>query len=50
MIDALLKAGLANTTDGAVLYDDTFKRVTVRCAKGAVLELRWDIARTFGYL
>ena len=33
MIDALLKAGLANATDVAVSYDDTSKRVTVRCAK-----------------
>ena len=30
-------------------YDDTSKRVTVRCAKGTVLELRGDIARMFGY-
>ena len=44
MIDALLKAGLANVTD------DTCKRVTTRCAKGTVLELRGYIARMFGYL
>ena len=50
VIDALLKAGLANATDIVVLYDDTCKRVTVRCAKGTVLELRGDIARMFGYL
>ena len=31
--DALLKAGLANTTDVVVSYDDTSKRVIVRCAK-----------------
>ena len=31
-------------------YDDTYKRVTVRCVKGTVLELRGDIARMFGYL
>ena len=31
-------------------YDDTSKRVTVRCAKGAVLELRGDIAKMFGFL
>ena len=49
MIDALLKAGLPNATDGVMLYD-TPKRVTVRCAKGTILELRWDNARTFGYL
>ena len=47
---ALLKTGLSNTTDVVVSYDDTSKRVTVRCAKGTVLELRGDIARMFGYL
>ena len=31
-------------------YDNTSKRVTVRCAKGTILELREDIARMFGYL
>ena len=50
MIDALRKAGLANLSDVVVTYDDTTKRVTVRCAKGAVLELRVDIARMFGFL
>ena len=40
VIDALLKAGLANTTDVVVTCDDTSKRVTVRCAKGTALELR----------
>ena len=50
MIDALHKAGLANMTDVAVTYDDSSKRVTVRCAKGVVLELRGDIARMFGFL
>ena len=49
MINELLKAGLANTTD-VVSNDDTSKRVTVRCAEGKVLELRGDIARMFGYL
>ena len=49
VIDALRKAGLANMTD-VVTYDDTSKRVTVRCAKGAILELRGDIARMFGFL
>ena len=29
--------------------DDTSKRVTIKCAKGAVLELRGDIARMFGF-
>ena len=50
VIDALLKAELANTTDVVVSYDDTSKRVTVRCAKDTVLELKGDIARMFGYL
>ena len=50
VIDALLKAGLANVTDVVVSYDDNSKRVAVRCAKGTVLELRGDIARMFGYL
>ena len=50
VIDALLKAGLANTTDVVVSYDDTSKRVTVRCAKGTILESRGDISRMFGYL
>ena len=49
VIDALLKAGLANATDVVVSYDDTSKRVTVRSAKGTVLELRGNIARMFGY-
>ena len=48
VIDAFLKAGLANATDVVVSY--TSKRVTVRCAKGTILELRRDIARMFGYL
>ena len=50
VIDALLKAGLANATDVVVPYDDTSKRFTVRCAKGTILELRGDIPRMFGYL
>ena len=50
VIDALLKAGLANATDVVVSYNDTSKRVTVRCAKDTVLKLRGDIARMFGYL
>ena len=50
VIDALRKAGVANTTDVVVSYDDTCKRVTVRRAKGTVLELREDIARMFGFL
>ena len=50
VIDALLKAGLANATDVVVSYDDSCKRVTVRGGKGTVLELRGDIARMFGHL
>ena len=50
VIDALLKAGLANASDVVVSHDDTSKRVTVRCVKGTVLELRGDIAKMFGYL
>ena len=50
VIDALRKAGLANLTDAVVTYDVTSKRVIVRCAKGAVLELRGDIARMFSIL
>ena len=45
VIDELRKAGRANLTDVVVTYDDTSKRVTVRCTKDAVLELRRDIAR-----
>ena len=33
VINALLKAGLTNTTDVVVSYDDTSKRVTVRCTR-----------------
>ena len=47
VIDELLKAGLANTTDVVVTYDDTSKRVTVRCTR---IKLKRDIARMFGYL
>ena len=49
VIDTLFKAGLADLTDVVVTYDDTSKRVTVKCAKGAVLKLRGDIARMFGF-
>ena len=49
VIDALRKAGLTNLTDVVVTYDDTSERVTVKCVKGAVLELRGDIARMFGF-
>ena len=50
VIDALHKTELANLTDVVVTYDDTSKRVTVKCVKGAVLELRGDIARMFCFL
>ena len=50
LIDALHQAGQANATDVVVSYDDTSKRVNVRCVKCTVLELRGDIARIFGYL
>ena len=50
VIAALRNAGLANLTDVVVTYDDTSKRVTVRCAKGPVLKLRGDIARMFAFL
>ena len=50
MIDALRKAGLANLTDVVVALDDTSTRVTVKCVKFAILELRGDIARMFGFL
>ena len=39
VIDTLCKAVLANLTDVIVTYDDTSKKVTVKCVKGAILEL-----------
>ena len=50
MIDALYKAGLANVTDVVLSYDDTSKRVTVKCGRRVVVKLRGDIARMFGFL
>ena len=50
VIDALYKAGLANLSDVVVSYDDTSKKVTVKCRKCAVVKLRGDIARMFGFL
>ena len=50
LIDALYKAGLANLTDVVLSYDDTSERVTVKCAKRAVVKLRGDMARMFGFL
>ena len=50
VIDALYKAGLSNLTDVVLSYDDTSKRVTVKCGRRAVVKLRGDIARMFGFL
>ena len=50
VIDALYKAGLANLTDVVLSYDDTSKRVTVKCGKHVVVKLQGDIARMFGFL
>ena len=50
VIDPLYKAGLANLTDVVLSFDDTSKRVTVKCGKRAVVKLRGAIARMFGFL
>ena len=50
VIDALYKAGLSNLTDVVLSYDDTSKRVTVKCGRRVVVKLRGDIARMFGFL
>ena len=50
VINALHKAGLANLTDVVLSYDDTSKRVTVKCGKCIVVKLRGDIAMMFGFL
>ena len=50
VIDALYKAGLNNLTDVVLSYDDTSKRVTVKCGNCVVVKLRGDIARMFGFL
>ena len=50
VIDAFYKAGLANLTDVVLSYDDTFKRVTVKCGRRVIVKLRGDIARMFGFL
>ena len=50
VIDALYKAGLANLSDVVLSYDDTSKRVTVKCGRRVVVKLRGDIARMFGFL
>ena len=50
VINALSKAGLANLSDVDLSYDDTSKRVTVKCGRRVVVKLRGDIARMFGFL
>ena len=50
VINALHKAGLANLSDVDLLYDDTSKRVTVKCGRRVVVKLRGDIARMFGFV
>ena len=50
VIDALYKAGLANLSDVVLLYDDTSKRVTVKCGRHVAAKLRGDITRMFGFL
>ena len=50
VIDALYKAGLANLTHVVLSYNDTSKRVTVKCGRRVVVKLRGDIARMFGFL
>ena len=37
-------------TDVVLSYDDSSKRVTVKCGKRVVVKLRGDIARMFGFL
>ena len=49
-IDALYKAGIFNLTDVVLSYDDTSKRVTVKCGRCVIVKLRGDIARIFGFL
>ena len=39
IIDALYKAGLANLTDVVLSYDDTSKRVTVKCGRRVIVKL-----------
>ena len=50
VIDAWYKAGLNNLTDVVLSYDDTSKRVTVKCGNRVVVKLQGDIARMFGFL
>ena len=39
VLDALYNAGLANLTDVVLSYDDTSKRVTVKCGKCVIVNL-----------
>ena len=41
---------VSNLTDVVLSYDDTSKRVTVKCGRHVVVKLREDIARMFGFL
>ena len=50
VINTLRKAGLANLSDVDLSYDDTSKRVTVKCGRRVIVKLRGDIARMFGFL
>ena len=50
VIKALRKAGLANLSDVDLSYDDTSKRVTVKCGRRVVVKLQGDKARMFGFL
>ena len=50
VINAFHKAGLANFSDVVLAYNDTSKRVTVKCGRRVVVQLRGDIARMFGFL
>ena len=50
VIDALYKAGISNLTDVVLSYDDTSKRVIVKCGRRVIVKLRGDVARIFGFL
>ena len=50
VIDALYKAGISNLTDVVLSYDDTSKRVAVKCGRRVIVKLRGDIASIFGFL
>ena len=50
VIDILYKAGLPNLTDVVLSFDDTSKRVTVKCGRCVVVKLQGDIAKMFGFV